>query len=65
MLKVDQLNSHEYLRYVSLGPSSVSNKSESLVSPAGSGPPIESLEKERKKIKGDVAGTVANVGSQE
>ena len=27
MLKVDKLDSHEYLRYVSLGPSSVSNKS--------------------------------------
>lgn len=29
MLKVDKLDSHEYLRYVSLGPSSVSNKSTS------------------------------------
>jgi hypothetical protein len=28
MLKVDQLNADEYLRYVAMGPSSVSNKSE-------------------------------------
>lgn len=27
MLKVDKLGGHEYMRYVSLGPSSVSHKS--------------------------------------